>query len=87
MTKKYSYIDLFAGCGGLSLGFYNSGLWEGAFAIEKDPMSFETLNFNLISHGHYKRPKNLDIKNYDINEIIKTRKDVLQQYEGIRLIT
>lgn len=34
--KKYTYIDLFAGCGGLSLGLYKSG-WQGLFAIEKSP--------------------------------------------------
>ena len=28
------YIDIFAGCGGLSLGLYNAGL-HGIFAIEK----------------------------------------------------
>ena len=32
------YIDLFAGCGGLSLGLLNSG-WEGVFAIEKNEWS------------------------------------------------
>ena len=48
MSKKKTYIDLFAGCGGLSLGLYNSGLWKGKFAIEKSPDAFETLQFNLI---------------------------------------
>lgn len=44
-TKKY--IDLFAGCGGLSLGLHLSG-WKGLFAIEKSPFAFETLKYNLI---------------------------------------
>lgn len=35
-TKKY--IDLFAGCGGLSLGLHLSG-WKGLFAIEKSPFA------------------------------------------------
>jgi DNA (cytosine-5)-methyltransferase 1 len=34
MVKKYTYIDLFAGCGGLSLGLHLAG-WKGLFAIEK----------------------------------------------------
>jgi DNA (cytosine-5)-methyltransferase 1 len=40
-------IDLFAGCGGLSLGLHNAG-WNGLFAIERDPMAFDTLQTNLL---------------------------------------
>ena len=47
MTNQNTYIDLFAGCGGLSLGLHNSG-WKGIFAIEKSPDAFETLEHNLI---------------------------------------
>lgn len=32
--EQYTVIDLFAGCGGLSLGLYQAG-WNGIFAIEK----------------------------------------------------
>lgn len=46
MTQK-RFIDLFAGCGGLSLGLVNAG-WKGVFAIEKTPDAFETLKHNLI---------------------------------------
>jgi DNA (cytosine-5)-methyltransferase 1 len=42
-----SFIDLFAGCGGLSLGLMQAG-WQGLFAIEKDKYAFETLRTNLI---------------------------------------
>ena len=41
-VKEKTYIDLFAGCGGLSLGLHNSG-WKGAFAIEKSEDAFKTL--------------------------------------------
>ncbi|WP_081031512.1 DNA cytosine methyltransferase [Pseudomonas syringae group genomosp. 3] len=41
------FIDVFAGCGGLSLGLMNAGL-VGLIAIEKNPMAFETLRHNLI---------------------------------------
>ena len=47
-AKNFTYIDLFAGCGGLSLGLHNAG-WRGLFAIEKSPDAFETLKHNLIS--------------------------------------
>lgn len=42
-----TYIDFFAGCGGLSLGLGWAG-WKGVFAIEKDPMAFETFKRNLL---------------------------------------
>lgn len=42
-----THIDLFAGCGGLSLGFEAAG-WRGLFAVERDPMAFETLERNLL---------------------------------------
>jgi DNA (cytosine-5)-methyltransferase 1 len=41
------FVDLFAGAGGLSLGLLQAG-WNGLFAIEKSPMAFETLKFNLV---------------------------------------
>ena len=47
--KPRKYIDLFAGCGGLSLGLHLSG-WKGVFAIEKSPFAFETLKYNLIEN-------------------------------------
>lgn len=45
MTKRF--IDLFAGCGGLSLGLTQAG-WQGVFAIEKTSDAFETLKHNLV---------------------------------------
>lgn len=41
------FIDVFAGCGGLSLGLMQAG-WDGLFAIEKDKFAFETLSANLL---------------------------------------
>lgn len=40
--KKYTVIDLFAGCGGVSLGLYQAG-WDGLFAIEKTQMLLRLL--------------------------------------------
>jgi DNA (cytosine-5)-methyltransferase 1 len=42
-----TFIDLFAGCGGLSLGLMAAG-WRGLLAVEKDPLAFGTLRHNLI---------------------------------------
>jgi DNA (cytosine-5)-methyltransferase 1 len=47
VASNLYYIDLFAGCGGLSLGLHNAG-WKGLFAIEKSPDAFKTLKHNLI---------------------------------------
>jgi DNA (cytosine-5)-methyltransferase 1 len=46
-ANKKTFIDLFAGCGGISLGLMQAG-WRGLFAIEKDKFAFETLRCNLI---------------------------------------
>lgn len=47
------FIDVFAGCGGLSLGLLKAG-FQGVAAIEKNPMAFETLRHNLIDGSRYK---------------------------------
>lgn len=47
------FIDVFAGCGGLSLGLLKAGC-QGVAAIEKNPMAFETLRHNLIDGQRYK---------------------------------
>lgn len=41
-------IELFAGCGGLALGLHRAG-WKGLFAVERDPMAFETFAANLVN--------------------------------------
>ncbi len=47
------FIDVFAGCGGLSLGLLKAGC-QGVAAIEKNPMAFETLRHNLIDGQRYR---------------------------------
>jgi len=83
MPNKKTYIDLFAGCGGLSLGLYNSGLWKGHFAIEKSPDAFKTFNHNLIeNNNHFDWPNWLPKKEHDINEIIKNYPHELKALRG-----
>lgn len=43
-----TYVDVFAGCGGLSLGLHRAG-WRGLFAVEKDAFAFETFSANFLS--------------------------------------
>jgi DNA (cytosine-5)-methyltransferase 1 len=77
--NKLTYIDLFAGCGGLSLGFYDAG-WKALFAIEKNEDAFKTLEHNLINKkGHFDWPSWLTIKNHNINDVIKEKEAHLKR--------
>lgn len=80
--KKYTVIDLFAGCGGLSLGLYQAG-WSGLFAIEKNPFAFETLKVNLIDNKeHFDWPQWLPQTSHDINEVLENYKVQLKRLKG-----
>ena len=54
-NKKYTVLDLFCGCGGLSLGFQNAGFnivaafdnWPEAIAIYKKNFDHPIFNRNL----------------------------------------
>lgn len=82
MAGNLSYIDLFSGCGGLSLGLHNAG-WKGIFAVEKSEDAFETLKFNLInSKSHFNWPSWLPVGNYDINTVLKNYKENLALLNG-----
>lgn len=79
--KTGAYIDLFAGCGGLSLGLVNAG-WEGVFAIEKSKDAFATLKHNLVDKGHYQWPEWLSQQNHGIEELLKNHKKELKELSG-----
>jgi DNA (cytosine-5)-methyltransferase 1 len=82
MAGKYSYIDLFAGCGGLSLGLYNAG-WKGMFAIEKNKDAFDTLKHNLIQNKkHFEWPDWFPQQNHDIDKVLVDYKEQLMGLRG-----
>jgi len=82
MSDKKTYIDLFSGCGGLSLGLHNAG-WKGAFAIEKSEDAFKTLEYNLIKKKkHFDWPTWLEQKHHDINEILENHSENLISLRG-----
>jgi DNA (cytosine-5)-methyltransferase 1 len=83
MLKNYTYIDLFAGCGGLSLGLHNAG-WKGLFAIEKSPDAFKTLKHNLIdTKSHFNWPEWLgEPTNLEIDKVLKKYKNELLSLQG-----
>ncbi len=80
---KPRYIDLFAGCGGLSLGLHQAG-WQGFFAVEKSPDAFATLKHNLIDKkNHFDWPAWLgEPKNHDINVLLRKHKRELEMLRG-----
>jgi len=82
MKTNNLYIDLFAGCGGLSLGLHNAG-WNGLFAIEKSPDAFKTLEYNLINKKkHFDWPEWLPKKNHEINSVIEAYEKELLSLRG-----
>lgn len=46
---KFTYIDLFSGCGGLSEGFSQSNLFEGIAHVEWELPMVETLRYRLVN--------------------------------------
>lgn len=78
-----TFIDLFAGCGGLSLGLMDSG-WTGLFAIERDLLAFSTLKANLLnSHRRgYRWPKWLPQEPHDIGKFIREYRTELHRLRG-----
>ena len=69
MRKKkdsYTFIDLFAGCGGLSEGFYKQG-FEALTHVEIDKYACESLRTRMKCYG------------YNENEISVLKKDITNE--------
>ena len=84
--QLYKFIDLFSGCGGLSLGLSLAGL-EGVFAIERDPMAFDTFKANFLSErakpiNNFSWPSWLEQRAHLIDEFYAEYKDKLNQLQG-----
>ncbi|RQV10383.1 DNA cytosine methyltransferase [Burkholderia cenocepacia] len=79
--EKPTFIDIFAGCGGLSLGLMQAG-WKGLFAIEHDKNAFETLRHNLVDRGRavkFAWPNWLPKTSHDVTEIIEHHRENLHK--------
>ncbi|QVI84596.1 DNA cytosine methyltransferase [Pseudomonas viridiflava] len=77
------FVDVFAGCGGLSLGLLKAG-HQGVFAIEKNAMAFETFRHNLIDGERYKFdwPKWLPRQAMSCEEFLDTFSDAALDLVG-----
>ena len=53
--KKYTFIDLFAGCGGLSEGFLQTGNFAGLAHVEWESPMVNTLRQRLIDKWHHSK--------------------------------
>lgn len=70
--KKYTFIDLFAGCGGLSEGFYRQG-FKALAHVEIDHWACETLRTRMQYYGYKNYAKEVieqDITTDDIQDKI-----------------
>lgn len=72
--RKYTFIDLFAGCGGLSEGFYRQGFKALAHA-EIDHWACETLRTRMKFYGY--KDYNREVIEHDI-----TADDILERIDN-----
>ena len=79
--SKYNFVDLFSGCGGLSLGLSMAGL-QGQFAVERDAMAFDTFSDNFLGDRNvpcakFDWPAWLEKKAWGIDDLLdKHQKDL-----------
>ena len=74
VRRKYTFIDLFAGCGGLSEGFYRQGFKALAHA-EIDHWACETLRTRMKVYGY--KDYNREVIEHDI-----TADDILERIDN-----
>lgn len=80
-----TFIDLFAGCGGLSLGLMHAG-WDGLLAVEYESNAFSTLKANLINGAperpRYRWPEWLKQEPIDIETFVDQHTSDLESLRG-----
>lgn len=72
--KTYNFIDLFAGCGGLSEGFYRQGFHALAH-VEINPVACRTLRTRMKYYGY-------DNADTAVQELDITREDIIEKIDG-----
>lgn len=84
--NKYKFVDLFSGCGGLSLGLSMAGL-QGQFAVERDPMAFDTFSDNFLGKrnvpiANFEWPSWLEKRAWGIDDLLEQHRPHLVQMQG-----
>jgi len=64
-TNKINYLDLFAGCGGLTEGFEQTGMYNALACVEWDKIACETLSKRLKEHWNYNNSEDFVLR-FDI---------------------
>jgi DNA (cytosine-5)-methyltransferase 1 len=80
------FIDLFAGCGGLSLGLSLAGI-QGLFAVERDGMAFKTFEDNFLSDREvpvqkFAWPAWLERRAWSIDDLLVEHRNDLNRLRG-----
>lgn len=69
MSKIYNFIDLFAGCGGLSEGFLQTGKYNGLAHVEWETPMIETLRTRLVEKwNHTKEDAKKRVIKFDVQK-------------------
>lgn len=82
--QKHTFIDVFSGCGGLSLGLMQGG-FKGLFAVEQDENAFKTLRTNLLREGNkigFHWPSWLRKEPYSIESLLECHYNELTNLKG-----
>ena len=66
---RYLLMDLFAGCGGMTRGFCDSGRFEAVFAVESDPSAAFTYGENF-GHDHVEPCRIEDVKAFPRVDVV-----------------
>lgn len=82
-TRQPTFVDVFSGCGGLSLGLKRAG-WRGMLAIEKDPFAFKTLNSNFGpgTVWDYDWPSGIERQAWNVHELLNSRRAAIEAMRG-----
>ena len=82
--KQLTFIDVFAGCGGLSYGLIAAG-WKGLFAVERDANAFASLQENLMRTGspmRYAWPRWLPKSAHSVTDLLTKHRESLRALSG-----
>ena len=83
--KKYTYIDLFAGAGGMSLGFDNAG-FKNLLSVEFNKDFAETYKKNFPNHNLMVRDIK-EISNEELADMLVEMMATAKEAETVKVYT